>query len=103
LFLSNLFKPLGIVGAPPYFSSSFDKRSGKTTTSWQFGSFTLPLFTDLFSKWYSKVEGKNWQILPLDIGQLMTARALAYWLSGWDAHYEKSTGRIKIATLIQPW
>jgi len=69
-------------------NSTFLKKSGKTYLAWEFCSRSLPFFTQLHSKWYNRVEGKNIQVLPSDIGDLLTPRALAYWLSG-DGNYSK--------------
>ena len=95
--LYDQFNALGFVGSAPYESTILDHRSGKRTTSFQFGTFSLPCFVELNNRWYRNVDGKNVKILPSDIGELLTPRALAYWLSG-DGSYCKSSGRIQIST-----
>jgi len=46
---------------------------------------------------YINVDGKNIQVLPKNIGELLTPTALAYWLSG-DGCFDKSQGAIRIST-----
>jgi hypothetical protein len=57
----------------------------------------MPFFTELYSNWYTKVDGKTVKILPFNIFQILTPRAFAYWLAG-DAHYDKTQGVIIICT-----
>jgi hypothetical protein len=71
------FNSLGIVGAPPIENKSIIKPSGNTRLSYLFNTFTLPLFTDLHSQWYKRVDGKNIKIIPENIADLLTARAIA--------------------------
>jgi hypothetical protein len=70
---------------------------GKPTLLLIFSTFTLPFFTELHSKGYRKVEGKNVKVLPENIAELLTPRALAYCLAG-EGGYDKSRGAIRIAT-----
>ena len=57
--------------------TTFDKRTGETYSAFIFSTFTLPFFTELHSKGYRKVEGKNVKVLPENIAELLTPRALA--------------------------
>jgi len=50
----------------------------------------------LYQQWYKKVEGKNVQILPMNIAELLTPRAIAYWLAG-DAIWINLKGVLKSA------
>jgi hypothetical protein len=43
---------------------------------------SLPFFTELHKQWYLQRDGKNIKIVPKQIGKLLTARALAYWIAG---------------------
>jgi len=96
-FVYNIFKPFGIVGAAPKEQRSIIKPSGNTRISYQFATFTLPFFTDLYNQWYVQRNGKNIKIVPNNIDELLTDLALAYWISG-DGCYCKSQGCIKLAT-----
>jgi hypothetical protein len=96
-FLYGKFQPLGIVGTDPKESSSFNKRTGKSYMAFDFLTFTLPFFTELHKEWYQKVEEKNVKILPSNISELLTPRALAYWLAG-DGSFDRSQGSIVIYT-----
>jgi len=56
--------------------TTFDKRTGETYSAFYFFStFTLPFFTELHSKGYRKVDGKNVKVLPENIAELLTPRA----------------------------
>jgi hypothetical protein len=60
-FVQNLwdcFNSIGIVGAPPYTNEYYDKRTGKTDTTYGFATFKLPFFTDLHPQWYTKADGQ---------------------------------------------
>jgi hypothetical protein len=48
---------------------------GKPTLLFIFSTFTLPFFTELHSKGYRKVDGKNVKVLPENIAELLTPRA----------------------------
>lgn len=59
LELWKYFDSIGIEGAPPRECSCFLKETGKTDSSYQFASFTLPFFSELRQKWYKEEDGKN--------------------------------------------
>jgi hypothetical protein len=60
-------------------------------------TFTLPFFTDLHNRWYTKVNGKNAKVIPSNIAEWITPRALAYWLCGVGS-FHKTHGSIVICT-----
>jgi hypothetical protein len=97
LHLWILFDSLALVGAKLRESSHLDKRSGKTTFAYAIATFTLPYFTELRKEWYTKVNGRNIQVVPSNIAALITPRVLAYWLAG-VGHYNKTQGTIHIYT-----
>jgi hypothetical protein len=80
--LWKLFDSIGIVGAAPKERKRIIKPSGNTIVSYSFSTFTLTFFTGLHQKWYVQIEGKTVKILPANIGELLTPRAIAYWLCG---------------------
>jgi len=57
--LYDQFNALGFVGSAPYESTILDHRSGKRTTSYQFGTFSLPCFVELHNRRYRNVDGKK--------------------------------------------
>jgi LAGLIDADG DNA endonuclease family len=73
-----LFQPIGIVGAPPYRRTSIIKPSGNTRIAYAFVTFTLPYFSELHKKRYKQVNGKNVRIIPANIADLLTPRAIAW-------------------------
>lgn len=73
--------------------SQFLKVTGKTYKAYQFITFTLPFFTELNKQWYQYVEGKNVKVLPSNISERFTPRALAYWLAG-EAWFHKGNGAV---------
>jgi hypothetical protein len=93
----NLFDSIGIVGAKPSTRSRLNKRTGKTYTSTQFATFSLPFFTSLHTLWYKQENGKNVKVLPSNIDVLLTPIALAYWVSS-DGSYSKRDGCIHLHT-----
>jgi len=88
----ELFNSIGIVGAAPRLNSRTGGRH-----SYAFATFSLPLFTELHKDWYKNVDGKNIKVIPSNIAELLTPRALGYWLAG-DSHYHKRDRSIEIAT-----
>jgi hypothetical protein len=86
MLLWNIFKEIGIVGAAPSECTTYLKETGKSYSSYQFVTFTHPFFTALYLEWNVKLEGtdKNVKIIPHNIAELLTPRALAYWLAGDD-------------------
>jgi hypothetical protein len=50
-WLWNLFASIGVVGAAPQTRTRSDKRTGNSSTSTQFATFTLPFLTWLFNLW----------------------------------------------------
>jgi hypothetical protein len=91
----NELNPLGIVGTGVREVREFHKATGNTNTSYRFATLTLPYFTELYSHWYVKDNGKTKKIVPTFID--LTPRAIAYWLAG-DGHYNKSQGCLIICT-----
>ena len=69
--------------------------------SYAFATLTLPFFTDLHSQWYLQRETdgngnlQNIQVLPSNIADLLTPRAIAYWIGG---SFNKARGVIRIST-----
>jgi hypothetical protein len=88
--VGNVFHTIGIVGAAPLLKI---RKGGYQ--SYAFATFALPLFTTLFQ--HREVDGKIVQVIPSNIGELFTARALAYWLSG-DSSFNKRDCCIQITT-----
>lgn len=93
----SVLKPLGIVGAEVRHVVELHKATGKYNTSYRFATFTLPYFTELYSKWYVKDNGKTNKIISSTIFEDLTPQAIGYWLAG-DGHYNKSQGCIIICT-----
>ncbi len=87
-------KPLGIVGEP---KNSPVECKGKMFDSYRMFTLTHPYFTELFNTWYEKVNNKNIKIIPINIGDLLTPIALAYWLTG-DGSYDKKGKNVIICT-----
>jgi len=56
-----------------------------------------PLFHWATLQCYHKVNGRAVKVVPCNIADLLTPRALAYWLSG-DGHYLKRDGCIQLYT-----
>jgi len=61
---------------PKTSSQSPNKRTGKIYHSVGFKTYSLPCFNSLYDLFYS--EGK--QIVPLNIGELLTPLGLCYWI-----------------------
>jgi len=86
-----------IVGAPLRCHKSTIKPSGNIRISYQFETVCLQFCTLLHAKWYKLVNGKILKVIPYNHFQLLTPRALAFWLAG-DASFHKSEGYIHIST-----
>lgn len=78
---------------PQIINHKPDKITGKMNSSIRFNTYSLPCFNELYNLFY--VEGKK--IVPLNIGALLTALVLAYWICD-DGTLEKSTNRIVLCT-----
>lgn len=73
--LFQLFSSYSNMEAPKH-REYFDKRTNKVYTSISFNSYSLPSFNYYYELFY--VNGVK--IIPLNISELLTPRALAYWL-----------------------
>ena len=71
--LYSIFEPFCVTA--PKMASSFDKRTGTTTQSIYFRTRSHPMFTEFRDLFYPN----GVQIVPPIIGELLTARGLAYW------------------------
>jgi hypothetical protein len=73
MHLYSLFK--SYCGVPPRESSYFDSRTDKHYSRISFYTLTSPVFTEFYDIFYLN----GVKILPPNIGELLTARGLAYW------------------------
>jgi hypothetical protein len=96
-YIWEKLKPLGIVGAEPRYC--IRKRLNKEYYSYQFFTFTLPYFTDLYTTWYKLDQKSNKFIkkIPDNIKDLITPISLANWIAG-DGSYKKKGNRMFIHT-----
>jgi hypothetical protein len=62
-----------------------------------FSTFTHPFFTELHKDWYIQQDGKYIKALPANMNELLTPRAIAYWISG-DGSFNKNKEYIVIST-----
>ncbi|RUS23400.1 homing endonuclease [Endogone sp. FLAS-F59071] len=97
IFLYYLFSPLGIVGATPYTKSYSDKRTGKIYTSYGFKTVILPVFATIYLEWYTIINGGSIKHLPVNIFDLLTPVAIAFWISC-DGSYSRRDGVITLST-----
>jgi hypothetical protein len=95
--LYSKFELVGIVGGGPKPWSYTHKLSGNTHSAYQLKTFTLPFFLDLHTEWYKQVNGKFIKILPYNIGEWLTPKALAYFIAC-DGTYNKLRGCIHLCT-----
>jgi LAGLIDADG DNA endonuclease family len=73
LFLNFLFCTYNYI---PLLRQRFDKRTKKKYSSWHFTTRSLPCFTEFYHLFY--INGKKF--IPHCIGELLTPRALAFWI-----------------------
>nr|QVG61587.1 hypothetical protein [Rhizoctonia sp.] len=94
-YLQHLYELFGdFCGRVPKIpSQSPDKRTGKIYESIRFYTFSLPCFLEFYNLFY--LDGKK--IVPLNIGELLTPLALAYWICD-DGSFCKTNRAIIIAT-----
>jgi hypothetical protein len=100
-FIKHLYgkmKKDNLVSANYLKSSSFHKKTNKTYTAYRFDTLSLPYFTEIYPLWYTKINNKNIKIIPSNISELLTPRALAYFIMG-DGYFFKETKTIGIATM----
>jgi hypothetical protein len=100
LFIDHLYEKMtlnNLVRAKPHLSKQIDKKYNKIRESYKFNTLTFPYFTEIYPTWYTKINNKNIKIVPPNISDLLTPRAIAYWLMG-DGSYIKASGRISFAT-----
>lgn len=91
----DLFHPY--VGTPPKLASQFDKRTSQIYYTMRFQTYShenIQFYKDLFYQGDSK--DTYTKIVPLDIEQYLTPRALAHWFMG-DGSKHKNSG-YKFAT-----
>lgn len=93
----NVMKDNGLVKANFKKYNHLDKRTNKVNTSFKFGSLSNIYLTEIYHQWYAKVGGVNKKILPLNISELLTPRAFAFWIMG-DGCFDKQGGTIILAT-----
>ena len=70
-----------------------DKRTGNIYTRVTFSTYSLPCFSELYNLFYP--EGKK--IIPSNIGELLTASSLAYWLAD-DGTFAKGKDVVILST-----
>jgi len=91
-YLYELFQNY-CLSAPKIFDLLPHKRTGKVYSYVLFRTLSLPCFNELYDLFYH--EGKK--DVPLNIAELLTPLALAYWLSD-DGSFIKSHGSIILST-----
>src|ERR1700730_6229137 len=84
LHLFDLFK-IYCRSKPKISERLADKRTGKIYTRVQFATLSLPCFNELYLLFYSTSK----KIIPLNIGELLTVRGLAYWAQD-DGHKDRN-------------
>ena len=100
LFIDHLYLKMSInnlVGSKPYLAKQIDKKYNKVRESYKFNTLAFPYFTDIYSSWYTIINNRNVKIVPNNISDLLTPRAIAYWIMG-DGSYMKDSGRISFST-----
>lgn len=75
--LYEIFKDF--TSSPPTTKSSLIKETGNTRYYVRFATRNLPCFNDLYSQFYTN----RVKIVPLNIGDSLTAVGLAYWIMGY--------------------
>lgn len=96
-FLWDLFFPIGLVGAEPFTNSYYSKQTGKEHLVSGFTTFIFPLFAVLFFEWYAIINGCSIKHLPVNIADLLTPVALAFWIAC-DGTYHTRDGVVYIST-----
>jgi hypothetical protein len=97
-FIEHLYDKLKVlVRTGPKETIQYLKETNKTYTCYKFSTLVYPYFTEIYPHWYSKVNSKNIKKLPYNISELLTLRAIAYWIMG-DGTYDKQNKAIKIST-----
>lgn len=71
----NIFKPLCANGHKPYFNQAVDKRNNEIYYSFHFATMQLPCF-NLYREIFYNL---NKKLIPINIYELLTPRALAFW------------------------
>lgn len=72
--LHELFEPMTTM--PPTILTRKDKRMDSTTFSLYFRTLAMPCLNDYYDLFYKE----KVKIIPSNLGQLLTARGLAYWI-----------------------
>lgn len=72
--LYKLFEPLATM--TPTILTRIDKRSGSTTGSLYFRTLAMPCLNYYYDLFYKE----KVKTVPKNLGQLLTARGLAYWI-----------------------
>ena len=97
-FVNHIYdqlNPTGVVKTP--VREELQKLNSKVFSSYVFKTTVHTYFTELHKKWYRQQDGKNIKIIPADIMELLTARALAYFIAG-DGSYCKTNGVVTLCT-----
>lgn len=79
--------------APKIVESLPDTRTGKIYSSILFTTYTLPCFNELYNFYY--LSGKK--VVPSNIGDLLTALSLAYWVAD-DGSWNKVGRYVTLST-----
>ena len=74
---------------PATYRLRIDPRTGTASGSWQFSTRSMPFFTDFYVLFY--VDGVK--TVPVDIMQLLTPVAIAFWIMD-DANYNTNGGLV---------
>jgi hypothetical protein len=71
------------------------KKTNKKPTQYWFCTKSLPIFRELHTFWYKKINNKLKKVLPSNIEELITPVSLAHWIMG-DGY--SANGGVKICT-----
>lgn len=78
---------------PPKKNNRIDKRTNKEYFTYCFTTLSFPLFTEFYSLFYKN----KTKIVPNNIQELLTPRALAYWIMD-DGSFDKRDKILRIYT-----
>lgn len=75
-YFFDIFKDLNLCSDNYTTYSYLDSRTNKVYTSLRFVTYALPLFSDMYKKWYIN----NIKIIPFEFNHLLTPLAITHWI-----------------------
>lgn len=85
----DVLSPICTKSPPTGWPNIVQSKESKKVTQYWFSSKRMSLISDLHRLWYKSVDGKYVKVLPKNLENMLTPRAIAHWIMG-DGYFSGS-------------